>query len=172
MPPRKERVHLVCVECREDFYRLPCQLTRGRGKYCSRGCAGKALERRSEIQCEQCGSHFERHLSEQDIGDKVNQFCSRDCYTEWRRTNMGRDTYPKGEGGVHKHRLVAEAVLGRPLKPQEVVHHIDENKHNWHPSNLAVLPDQAVHASVHRGGLPEVELDKYRLVSLASREAA
>ena len=40
----------------------------------------------------------------------------------------------------------------------EVVHHMDENKHNNHPSNLAVLPSQAFHAKVHFGEVSHAEL--------------
>lgn len=46
----------------------------------------------------------------------------------------------------------------------EVVHHIDANRQNNHPSNLAVFPDQATHARCHAGGVSDVELSGYRLV--------
>jgi hypothetical protein len=41
--------------------------------------------------------------------------------------------------GVRVHTLVAMAKLGRPLKPDEVVHHRDEDKQNPHPDNLQIL---------------------------------
>lgn len=37
------------------------------------------------------------------------------------------------------HKLIAEAVIGRQLERHETVHHIDENKLNNDPRNLAVL---------------------------------
>ena len=49
----------------------------------------------------------------------------------------------------HEHRVVAEQMLGRPLKPGEVVHHIDENKRNNNPKNLMVFSSQAEHAAFH-----------------------
>lgn len=55
--------------------------------------------------------------------------------------------------GRHKHRVVAELMLGRKLKPGEVVHHIDGNRRNNSPENLMVFPSQAEHARWHnRGG--------------------
>lgn len=42
-------------------------------------------------------------------------------------------------GFVPQHRLVAEDMIGRPLATNEVVHHIDENPGNNHPSNLQVM---------------------------------
>lgn len=47
------------------------------------------------------------------------------------------------------HRVVAEQIIGRPLKAGEVVHHRDENKYNNDPDNLVVFPSQAAHAKYH-----------------------
>lgn len=44
------------------------------------------------------------------------------------------------------HRLLAEQILGRPLRPGEVVHHRDGNSLNNELVNLIVLPSQRVHA--------------------------
>lgn len=48
----------------------------------------------------------------------------------------------------HEHRIIAEIMLGRPLRRGEIVHHRDENKHNNHPDNLEVMT-QAEHARHH-----------------------
>jgi hypothetical protein len=41
--------------------------------------------------------------------------------------------------GRHEHRVVMEEALGRPLRPGEVVHHIDGNHLNNAPENLRVM---------------------------------
>ena len=46
-------------------------------------------------------------------------------------------------------RVVAEQLLGRPLRPGEVVHHIDGNKRNNRSENLRVFSSQAEHAKFH-----------------------
>ncbi|WP_045235088.1 HNH endonuclease signature motif containing protein [Deinococcus pimensis] len=46
---------------------------------------------------------------------------------------------------VRVHRLVAERMLGRPLRPGEVVHHVDGDKRNNNPENLRVLQSQQRH---------------------------
>lgn len=55
-------------------------------------------------------------------------------------------------GFVAEHRVVAEEILGRPLKDGEVVHHIDRNRRNNDPSNIIVFESRAAHSRFHQGG--------------------
>lgn len=51
--------------------------------------------------------------------------------------------------GVYEHRLIAEEMMGRELKEDEVVHHLDENKGNNSPDNLLVL-ENSQHVKLHQ----------------------
>lgn len=118
------------------------------------------------IQCKgkDCKNVFEKRI--RDKRDK-NLYCCKTCVLSWTRTKehqshagkigalkviekyrgTGTKTYVK-ENGRHQHRLVAEQILGRKLKENEIVHHKDNNKKNNDPSNLEVMT-QAEHAREH-----------------------
>lgn len=53
------------------------------------------------------------------------------------------------QGYVAEHRLVVERILGRYLKPEEVVHHINFKKDDNHFENLYLFATQPEHQGYH-----------------------
>ena len=62
--------------------------------------------------------------------------------------------------GRHEHRVIAEQMLGRALKRNEIVHHIDGNKHNNEPSNLQIMT-QSEHVRLHLQEMQKARKDKH-----------
>lgn len=54
----------------------------------------------------------------------------------------------RGNGYVFEHILIAEKTLGRRLKDNEIVHHINHVKTDNRPSNLMVM-DRGEHSKLH-----------------------
>lgn len=116
--------------------------------------------------CEYCGKTFERWPHEA----KGRTWCSQSCHmktlnaernpTRWQTENRDHERHraarvDAGAGktyrkyyGKHEHRVVAEQMLGRPLEPDEVVHHINGDKRDNRLENLQVL-SRSEHSRLH-----------------------
>lgn len=92
--------------------------------------------------------------------DKKGEYCSNRCQTQ--KNNhprykhgkyLSRYKYivnpDKSKPFCREHRVIAEYKIGRPLKSEEVVHHIDRNRFNNHPSNLMIMT-QSEHMALHQ----------------------
>ena len=152
--------------------------TSGALLHSSAGCSGwkrRWTNLKIAVKCEWCGKPFLRDKGQ--IRDHV--FCCRSHAYAWNanriaaynrtqnpmnraggvldsriRSSMARSGDGEGKAyrkylGRHLHRQIAEQIIGRPLHVGEVVHHIDGNKLNNDPSNIAILPSQAEHARLH-----------------------
>ncbi|MBD5087039.1 MAG: hypothetical protein HDT32_06780 [Clostridiales bacterium] len=74
----------------------------------------------------------------------------RSYYTKegYKQVYKPRSLEARSNGYVAEHRDVASRKIGRPLRPNEVVHHRDGNKRNNRPSNLQVM-SRARHWKIH-----------------------
>mgnify|MGYP002624931186 CR=1 FL=1 len=124
-------VTVKCEECGKTVTMPPSQYRRSKHHFCSRQCHMKQMNR-----------ELNPTRMTEEVKEKVRQ------------AQLGRGdgkSYEKYHGR-HAHRVIAEQMLGRPLKAGEIVHHIDGNKRNNDPSNLMVCSSQSEHCKIHNFG--------------------
>lgn len=161
-------VEYECIVCRVPVRRKRSPSTvKTPPKFCSQKCNGEARRgsgagRRvsAEFACETCGQPCRVYRSP---SARPARFCSLTCLgaAQVGPRNPAFVPGPKPDrngyrricvderGPIYEHRWVMEQIVGRRLRDEEVVHHIDLDKANNSPSNLLLLPDQATHMRVH-----------------------
>ncbi len=142
-----------CEWCGKTMLRYPCQMKGKKFAFCSRTCLSNfSNKQRNPVRYSELKDYTGQSENMRRINLKMN--CGRMNMTT--RTKLRNAHLGSGEGkGYTKyysrlaHRVIAEKKIGRPLKPEEVVHHLDFNKRNNHPDNLMILPSKADHSRYH-----------------------
>lgn len=158
---RRTSVKVACAGCGVMMSRQPSSLYSG-AMYCSRDC--RWTHERVEsvtLTCAYCGASYQRKPS----NVYKSKYCSMSCRGKarsgplagnWRggRHIERRHGYVKifvpGRGQVLEHRYVMEQHLGRPLHPDEHIHHLNRDKTDNRIENL-VLTSNSEHQYLHRG---------------------
>ena len=146
------RVPVTCDMCGKEFQKLLTEMDSKHNFCCPQCCHDYASKKKNPEGYKtyrdytECAARF----------SKMNREDNPAKRPEVRKKFHERQYHKKGEGktyckwyGRHEHRVVAEQILGRPLNPGEIVHHIDNNKLNNSPENIFVFPSQKEHAKFH-----------------------
>lgn len=136
---RGQKTILVCENCGKQFERYLCQIKPNITHFfCCRACAKQHLSTKMT------------KMNEELNPTRMDNFNTRLAVREGHlRNNTGKEhSYPKIMG-IHAHRILAEEILGRPLRKGEIVHHKDGNRRNNSLDNLEVFSSQAEHIKQH-----------------------
>lgn len=159
-PPANKKPQRVCVQCGE-LYDPGSELASHPRRFCSRRCTGDYNSARAAAAYppkeEFAPLYAELGLSDRVVGARygrsytwamkvrrhygITAAMKKQALPRRRKVNHG---YMK-VGKEYEHRVVMVEKLGRPLRPGEVVHHIDGDKANNDPENLALFTSNGSH---------------------------
>ncbi len=138
----------ICDNCGKEFWYKGRHGTRNKHFFCCYDCYIGFKEKKVKVPCDLCGQLFMKKRS--DVGRTDHNFCSEECYRTYMCLNRDSKDGLKYDGKA-VYRLMLEHELGRPLLPEEQVHHIDGNHKNNALSNLSVVSrseHQQIHAAI------------------------
>lgn len=149
-----------CAQCGAALYRQPYQVARCAMFFCSNVCAGQYRRDRVTLKCAYCGILFEKARSRRG----VVWFCSRECRDDCKRigyvNHFGYLAHTRNGETVVLHRSILEKALGRKLRSDEIVHHINGNKTDNRSTNLAIMT-RSEHAYHHKPRRWDIDVAMY-----------
>ena len=179
-----------CQQCGEAFEMYPSRMKSGRGLFCGKPCYHKALSKRmaGEKHPLYGKKHSKASIAKMRRSAKQRGATIRGANNprfrgfwvskgyrilnvnglEGRQKELATLMLPKNHGGVAEHRLVVAAREDRPLRSDEIVHHLNGVKTDNRPENLALM-DHSDHKKDYQALLKELRrlrLENERLRSL------
>lgn len=147
----KQRIEMevrICQQCGVKIAQRPRVGKRYKlRRYCSHSCAVAASTGpKPEKLCPQCHRPLPDHYSPEQR--RRAKYCSRECAQEAHRMPAS-ELSPKTRYRSKQHRKVAAGKIGRPLRLDEQVHHINRDKLDNRPVNLEVVT-AALHGKRHQ----------------------
>jgi len=160
---RKRRVNIKCEKCGSVFETTRGELRyRGKIRFCSIRCRVSGmvdLNKYREIKCSQCKKKITKLKCR--IVRHRNSFCSVECKRKFEKKNPPRKArgfwyengykilYTKNGKGIKEHISVMEKQIGRKLKNNECVHHINSTRDDNRIENLCLM-NRSSHLKLHR----------------------
>jgi len=113
--------------------------------FCCAECSYAFKVKKIYVPCDWCGKPIYKKRS--DVARNKHNFCDVGCYLDFLSFEMAGAENQKVAGKTVYRRL-AEMEIGRALREDEEVHHIDGNHRNNSVNNLEVLTVSG-HSKIH-----------------------
>ncbi len=147
--PKPKKEERDCIVCGATVLVTPCRLTTF--KYCSRKCFGEGT--RGE------NNYIHKRPDVRELRSKLQKGFPRP-YQEGEKHGNWKGGKTKQKIGYilvktdankrdYEHRVLMEKKLGRKLKNNEIIHHIDGDKSNNSIPNLKLFSNQSEHLKEH-----------------------
>ena len=161
-------VEKQCIQCGAELFKRKTEsnFNFNKKRFCSGQCYG-IYKRKPDVlrKCKCCNKSFTHPVSH------PREYCGRTCIglnvsgnkgSSWKSGRVfckatkswmlwvgaGKGHMGHNHSYEYEHRVIAARALGRELKTNEVVHHIDENRANNTPSNLLIC-SRSYHSMLH-----------------------
>lgn len=145
------KVEIECDRCKKKIFRYPSQIKSH--NFCSKLCLAEYSNKEKNPDGY---ANLKDYSGQSENMRRINQKLNPSRMTPVVRKKLRELHLNSGEGRHYaklysrlEHRVVAERILGRPLKKEEVVHHLDFNKRNNNPDNLMIFPNNYAHMKYH-----------------------
>jgi len=127
----------TCAICAKEFQARAYEVKHGRARFCSKSCQVRDQHRNGVYLGARKGS--EHHNWKGGVARSGGYL-----------RELAKD-HPRAYGGryIQQHILVVERIIGRQINKREHVHHIDGNRSNNDPKNLALMSNRE-HIRLHR----------------------
>lgn len=166
-----------CIICKKQFKTYHSKIKIGRGKCCSKKCKNILQSKTWKGKYPKSFQIFYknnpnfRHQKKSSVVTKnkislaVKKLWKNKEYKNHmkkihrkkvsKRGNYLQIYYPQHprvneRGYVYQHIIIMEKIIGRYLKPKEIIHHIDGNRYNNSENNLMLFKSRGQHINFHR----------------------
>lgn len=135
----------ICSNCGREFEYRGNHKKRNNHFFCCAECSYAFKVKKIYVLCDWCGVPIYKKRS--DVARTRHNFCDVGCYIDFINFEKAGASNQRAAGSV-VYRKLAEMKIGRPLRADEEVHHLDGDHRNNALENITVVT-VSEHSQLH-----------------------